>query len=51
MLNHTILAFKSGFLISLISRFTFSQSFETNKATNLSLFSPVFQSINADFAV
>jgi hypothetical protein len=50
-MNHTIFAFKSGFLTSLTSRLTFIQSFLVNKATNVSLFSHVFPKINADLAV
>jgi hypothetical protein len=51
ILNQTILAFKSGFLISLTSKLTFTQSFLANKAIICSLFSPVLPNIREALAV
>ncbi|MDR1987963.1 MAG: hypothetical protein LBQ24_04360 [Candidatus Peribacteria bacterium] len=51
IINQTILAFKSGFFISLISRFIFFANFFSIFDTILSLFSQVLPRIKEDFAV
>jgi hypothetical protein len=50
-MNHTIFAFKSGFLTSLTSRETLVPTFLVSKSTICSLFSPVLPKINEDLAV